>query len=259
MAADPPSRISQVATAQGLPPEEQVQRYATAVRGYLVALLRKWQVRDAEDVASEVSVEIAERFHKGGLLGWQGRGRFRDWLKKATRNQAISYLRAQTARWRRERLVGPLPEASQEFEETAPDEWETEYFRTDLLANALRALKAYEEQHPAQVYHTVVRLLGEEGLAGQEKVTSEELARRLTEATRRPPDRPYTAENFRKLKEKALRRFAEVLLEELRRTLGNPGPGVLEEELHTLGLFPYVGRFLPADWRTRGEFSPEAP
>ena len=47
--------------------------------------------------------------------------------------------------------------------------------------------------------------------------------------------------------------FAEILVAEVARTLDDPTPLAVEEELIAIGLMKYVGRYLSADWRTSGK------
>ena len=60
-------------------------------------------------------------------------------------------------------------------------------------------------------------------------------------------------EAFRKQVSRARRLFAELLVAETARTLDNPTPLAVEEELIDIGVMKYVKAFLPADWRTSGK------
>src|SRR5262249_25126889 len=69
-------------------PMQFVMRYAPAIRRYLAAILR--DPHDLDDVIQEVLLKVV----KGGLVSEeQVRGLFRDYLKAAIRNAALTHLR----------------------------------------------------------------------------------------------------------------------------------------------------------------------
>ena len=49
------------------------------------------------------------------------------------------------------------------------------------------------------------------------------------------------------------RAFAQLVVEEVARSLDWPVPEEVEQELVDLGLIKYVRDFLPPDWKTKGE------
>jgi hypothetical protein len=61
------------------------------------------------------------------------------------------------------------------------------------------------------------------------------------------------AEAFRKQASRARRLFAELLIAETARTLDDPTPLKIEEELIEIDFMKYVRSFLPPDWRTSGK------
>jgi DNA-directed RNA polymerase specialized sigma24 family protein len=229
---DQPSRFQDIATRLSLlsEPAALVDRYGVAIHRYLRALLRD------EDPAAEAASEFAIKVLRGDLARWApGTGRFRDYLKKAVRNTALDYQRKQPMR---EKQVEDLADLAR-TDNGADPVWEN-LWRTEILNGALKQLEAYERQHPDNVFHTVIAVLGEE-----EAVDSEQLAARLTERT----GRRYRAANARKQKERARRKLAELLLEEVKSTLEEPTPEEVEQELRYLGLMPYVDQLLPSAWR----------
>ena len=56
---------------------------------------------------------------------------------------------------------------------------------------------------------------------------------------------PLSAEAFRKQLSRARHRFAELLINEVSRTIADVTPELLAEELHDLGLMKYVRTMLP--------------
>src|SRR4051794_38419246 len=63
-------------------------RYGNAIRGYITAILRDQAA--GEEAMQELILAFLRR---GGAQTWPGKGRFRDYLKTAARNAAITYLR----------------------------------------------------------------------------------------------------------------------------------------------------------------------
>src|SRR5262249_56134087 len=89
-------------------------RYAQAVRAYLLALLG---AEDADDVAHDFFVRVVER---GFERAAPDRGRFRDYLKIAVRNAALSHLRRKQ---RQPRAVEALEHTAADPEGAANREW----------------------------------------------------------------------------------------------------------------------------------------
>jgi hypothetical protein len=81
--------------------------------------------------------------------------------------------------------------------------------------------------------------------------SAEQLAERLAALSGR--DRPFAAANVRQQVKRLRHKLAELLVAEVRSTLVEPTPERVEEELIEMGVMPYVRRFLPPDWRSRGE------
>jgi RNA polymerase sigma factor (sigma-70 family) len=220
--------------------QQLVLRYHKAIRSYLGALLRD------DDKADDVAQAVIVRILQGGFAGWspQPGKKFRHYLKTAVRHAAISFLREEgrTAR-ARDDLVH-LMEAGT-TDPPADDEWAKACRRT-TLEGALAGLRSYQEQTPKNVFATLAGLL-----ADHPEEDAEQLAERLEALTGR--DRPFEAANVRQQVKRLRHKLAELLVAEVRSTLVDPTPERLEEELTEMGVMPYVRRFLPPDWRTRGE------
>jgi RNA polymerase sigma-70 factor (ECF subfamily) len=217
-------------------PVRFVLRYAQAIHAYLKALLRN--AHDAEEVAQEF---LLRGITRGFVRREPLRGRFRDYLKSAVRNAALSHLR----RWRPARGRGAnlaqLP--ADDVQALAEQEWVSQWQQC-LLDRALQALDHHQRRSPGNLFYTVVRLA-----LDYPEDDSTALAARASGQI----GRPLHAEAFRKQLSRARRFFAGLLVEEVAQTLDEPTPQQIEEELIALGLMPYARAFLPPDWRTRGQ------
>lgn len=221
--------LAQEATAEGASARNAlVLRYCTAIRGYLGALLRN----DAD--ADEVAQRLLLRLLQGAFVGVTlTRGRFRDYLKHSVRNEALNFLRTQRKVSGAGVDVAQL--ADEEPDSALDEEWLTAY-RHSVLEGARRSLEAYQEQHPGNVFATVLRLLEE-----HPEEDSKELAERLSTVT----GRCYRPANFRQQVRRARQQLAHFLVEQVRQTLTNPTPELVDEEMNEVGLMSYVRDFLP--------------
>jgi DNA-directed RNA polymerase specialized sigma24 family protein len=207
-----------------------VLRYRNAIEKYLRRLLGN--VHDAEDVTNVLLVNMLQQ----GFAAWQPeQERFRDYLKRAVR-EAARACRKEARRILRvdvdvEQLMARDAGAGQ------PDPWVTTW-RAVILHKAWKALRRYQHEHRREknIFYTVLRLR-----RAQPRCHSEQLAASLTAKT----GRPFTAANARKQLERARRCFADLLCQEVARTLPAARNGQLAEELAALGLMRYVRRFLP--------------
>jgi hypothetical protein len=196
-----------------------VMRYSQAIRAYLEALLRE------HDLAEEACQEFLARFFERGLdLATPDRGRFRDYLKIAARNTALSLLRRKQAT-----PVDPVY-FDQLASVTAGDIWTREWQRV-VLDKAWRQLEAHERSAPESLYFTSLRLI-----VAYPDETSTELAGRAS----RHAQRTIAPAAFRKQLSRARRRFAELIVAEVAATLHSDARRDLREELTELGLLPFV-------------------
>jgi DNA-directed RNA polymerase specialized sigma24 family protein len=224
--ATPDSRFDMISTHLHLLhcPHELVLRYRKAIRQYLGALLR--DEHDADDVAQMVVQDML----RGKFGQWDpGKGRFRDYLKKAVRHAGLAHLR------QKQRRAGPPP-ATAACSQGTPDAVWIVSWRAAILDDALEALRAYERRHRDNVFYTVLRLR-----ADHPRDRSEQLAARLAETT----GRPFTAANARKQLERARGLLARLLVQAVKRLVPHPTPEEVQEELIDLGLIDYVGGHLP--------------
>jgi RNA polymerase sigma-70 factor (ECF subfamily) len=132
--------------------------------------------------------------------------------------------------------------------EEADAAWD-ETWRVTALENTWAALQNYERTHRGSVAHTVLSLR-----VDHPDDDSPQQAERLSKAI----GKTVNAAAARQQLHRARLRFAQLLLEEIARSLDQPTPDRVQEELVTLGLMEYVREFLPDDWKTKGELQEEA-
>ena len=203
---------------------EIVDRYSGAVYRYLGAVLGN------RDAADEVFQEFALKFVQGGFRHANpDRGRFRDYLKVSILHLVSQYRRKQRGNVREEmdvELAAQDATASQEF-----DCHFRESCRNELLSRAWLSLKAIEDRSGRPLF-TILDFRSK-----QPKLSSEMMASELTR--RLAPDRPFTAASVRKSLQDARRKFAELLVHEVRHIIGGAGREELEQELVDLELHAY--------------------
>jgi RNA polymerase sigma factor (sigma-70 family) len=202
-----------------------VQRYAGAVHRYLLASLR--DVQAAEDLAQE----FALRFLRGDFKNADpGKGRFRDYLKRAIYNLMMDYHRSRKARplVLGDEAAGPAAfyqgSWDQDLDRQFLDSW-----REQLMAHAWVELDEVQER-TGQPFADVLRLR-----VTSPDLRSGELAQRLSERLGRPVNAGWVRLNLHRAREM----FVESLLAEVERSLENSSKQGLEEELIELGLFEH--------------------
>jgi RNA polymerase sigma factor (sigma-70 family) len=214
------STDSAIAARNGL-----MERYHGAAYRYLLRILGD------PDAADEVFQEFAMRFVRGDFRRADpGRGRFRQYVKSALINLVIDYRKA------RARGSPALDDLKLEPAVDAPqpgkvDEEFVVSWRHELLSRAWVSLEQIERDR-GQPFHAVLRFKSQ-----NPHVKSAEMASRLSAELQ--PRRPWTEAGIRKLLQRARERFSEILLQEVSRSLEDPTPERLEEELIELGLFTY--------------------
>ncbi len=199
-------------------------RYGGAIRRYLRACLH-----DAE-AAEELFQEFALRFLTGGFRKADpGKGRFRDYVKTSLYHLIGNFQRQR----RREQLKRLAPDHAEPAVEPAePAERDPEFlaaWRDDLLARCWAAL-AEAESRGGPPLHTVLRFQAENP-AMRSPQMAEELGQRLGKA--------LTATGVRQTLFRARGKFADLLVEEVAHSLGDPTDEQLEEEFRELGLLEH--------------------
>jgi RNA polymerase sigma-70 factor (ECF subfamily) len=203
-----------------------LQRYEPVVRCYLGKLLRSCP--NHWEAVEECLQTFALRFLSGSFCrADRHRGRFRDYLKTAVRNLAISYQR--TDRVRSQPLDEDYEAAA---ENSCSNEEEAEFlkvWRDELFKRALRTLAAEEEQNGKRL-HSVLRMRMD-----YPDLRSAEMAERLSALFSKPVDAGWVRKRLLLARE----RFTRLLLSEVADSLDQPTRERVEEELLALGLFEY--------------------
>lgn len=231
--------IDQISTRWTLiqDPVQFVMRYAPAIRGYLGVFLK--DPHDVEDVCQAFLLRVVEQ---GVVEETALHGRFRDYLIAAVRNAALAHLRRRPVASQEGKPLDELP-ARDSFALPPDEEWLSRWRRV-VLAGAWEALENHQREHAGNLAHTVLRTL-----VDHPREDSSQLAARVSDLC----GRTLQPEAFRKQVSRARRLFAEFLVAETARTLDNPTPLQVEEELIEIGAMKYVQPFLPPDWRTNGK------
>jgi DNA-directed RNA polymerase specialized sigma24 family protein len=208
-------------------------RYGNGIYRYALAALKNPDA--AEEVLQEFALCLVRGdFRKASPEG----GRFRDLVRKVLCHLIVNYQRQEQ---RRCRLAPLLADAAVALPSAADDEaaflilW-----RDELLRRAWEGL-ARAEQNSGQPYHTILRLRVE-----QPSLSSERLAEELEKLLKKS----ISASGARQTLHRAREKFADLLLIEVSRSLEDPGPDQVEQELIDLELLIYCR---PALERRKGE------
>lgn len=204
------------ADAAGAAQRLLLERYAGAAYRYLLAAA-------GGDAADDLFQEFALRFLRGDFRRADPRrGRFRDYLKAALIHLVHDQRRAEQRR--------PLELRDHLHPARAPSEADEERtflagWRADLLDRTWKALAAANP-----TYHTVLRLR-----VDNPEATSAWLAERLGEQLGKAVDAAWV----RKTLQRAQRKYARLLVEEVKASLAAPTPEAVGQELLDLDLLKY--------------------
>jgi RNA polymerase sigma-70 factor (ECF subfamily) len=213
-------------------PLQFILRYAPAVRRYLAALIK--DPNDAEDVAQTFLLRMVSKPVTPERVP---HGRFRDYLKAVLRHAAIDLYRQRASSPAGKANLDQLPAV----EPAADRVWIAEW-RECLLQRAWDRLESHEREAPDSLAYTTLRLA-----ADHPTEDSSALAARATALS----GRTVRPEAFRKQLSRARRRFAQLLVEEIRLELEQPTGAEVAEELRDLGLMEYVRDFLPKSFQAQ--------
>ena len=193
------------------------QRYLAVVYRYLLGAVRD------PDAAAELSQELALRILRGGFRHADpSRGRFRDYLKTALIHLVDDYQKARRGR------PGPLPHDVSDTPAPADPEAGRDFlqsWRAELLDRTWTALAAAQP-----MYHAVL-LFRVENPDVPSTQMAEQLAARL--------GTPMRPDQVRKALQRSHAKFAELLVDEVATSLGNPSRDELAEEVRELDLLKY--------------------
>ncbi len=202
-----------------------IERYQGAAYRYLLGAVRN------PDVADELFQEFALKLTQGAFRSADPqRGRFRDYLKSTLYHLAVDHQKRQRKAYVSldEQVAEPAAGA---WDPDQADEQFVQHWRDEILAKAWAALRAGEGAG-GQPYFSVLKFRAEHPGA-----SSAEMAARLSEQLR--PETPFTETGIRKTLQRARTHFAEALVAEVARSLGDPTDDELEDELIAIGLLDY--------------------
>jgi RNA polymerase sigma-70 factor (ECF subfamily) len=203
--------------------QELMERYCGAVYRYLLVATRD------PHTAEDLTQEFALRFIRGRYRRADpGRGRFRDYVKTS-----LFHLVDDHRHGRKREPAAADVHAHDPTDTRAPDPGDDAAFvaswRQELLARAWDALQRHE-QETGQPYFTVLRYRVDHPQATSGAM-AEQLGARL--------GKPLTPAAARQVLHRARERFAQLLREETRVSLGDTAQDRLEEELAELNLLKY--------------------
>lgn len=210
-------------------PVRFVMRYSRAIREYLLALLKNQA--DADDV----SQSFFEKFIERGLpRADSAKGRFRDYLKVAARNAALTHLRKKRPVQAEAEFLQSLPD---DDESDADRQW-LQGCRVAILDRLWRSLDQHQRQNPGNYAFTVLQVTTQ-----YPQDDSEQQADRVSQLV----GRKLNAAAFRKQRSRARSLAAELLVADIRSTLENPTDENLEAELADLELLSLVRDLVRAE------------
>jgi RNA polymerase sigma-70 factor (ECF subfamily) len=214
--------------------QELIQRYCGAIYRYLLAA-----VRDA-DAADDLSQEFALRLVRGDFRRADpNQGRFRDFLKTTLYHLIVDHQRRKVRR-HHEALAHDVADTSDESVELPSDQEFIARWREELLNRAWDSMAILEKQS-GQPFYTILRFRAE-----NPEARSGEIAQRLSGQL----NKPLTDVGVRQTLHRAREKFADLLLEEVARSLETRAVDRLEQELIDLDLLAYcrtaLGRFSEA-------------
>jgi len=202
--------------------QQLMQRYCGAIYRYLLAAVRD------PDVADDLSQEFALRLVRGDFhRADPNQGRFRDFLKTTLYHLIVDHQRRKSRR-HHEALIVDTPAPAESVDLPSDQEFIARW-REELLNRAWDSMAALEKD-TGQPFYTILRFRAENPAA-----RSGEIARRLQGQL----GKPLTDVGVRQTLHRAREKFADLLLEEVARSLETRELDRLEQELIDLDLLSY--------------------
>lgn len=213
-----------------------LERYCGAIYRYLLGALR-----DA-DAADEVAQEFAYCFVRGDFKQADPeRGRFRDFVKTVLFHLIVNYQRQRQKRARMGPLQPDTPEPVTPPEICNSDQEFLDRWREELLDRTWEGLAEVEKQ-TGHSYYQVLRFRSE-----HPDMPSAEMAEQLSAQL----GRTISAAGARQILHRAREKFADLLLEEVSRSLQTTAEDRIEQELIDLGLLAHCRPALDRRQRKR--------
>lgn len=205
-----------------------VMRYAAAIRRYVGAIVRD------QNHADEISQEVIVRLIRGDFSGADPqRGRFRDLLKTAIRNRIRDYF-AYEGRRRSAPLDFETPD------DVGDDQLEQRWLHIWQKAVFEQTWNRLLEDEGGKQTHGYLALKLRAEFPDR---TSEQLAEELS----RLAEIEVRADRFRQLVHRMRKRFAVLLVDEVKSCLDEETDERLEEELCALELLEFVREYLRSE------------
>ena len=203
-----------------------VLRYAAAIRRYIGAI-----VKDDEQ-AAELSQDVVVRLMRGDFAGADpSKGRFRDLLKVAIRNMVRNHWQKES---RDRRSEANLDLVADEAAEAQDHEWTLAWQRS-VLQHAWARIEEEDRTTSAAKSNSAMDVL-KLRIEHPDASTAE-----LADLLRRRWKTEVKPDNCRQLLSRARKRFAAVLIDEVRSGLDDESDERLEEELAALQLLDWIG------------------
>ena len=201
---------------------EILRRYANCVFQYILGATKN------HHAAEDLTQEFALRFVRGDFRNVDPRrGRFRDYLKASLRNSVTDFFRSKT----NDENIDSFGDNQARFMELESLETTfAEQWRQRMLGITWSALQDFESAKQTQ-YYSVLFLRTEHPSS-----SSEDLAGLFSDQR----GRDVTAAWIRQTLHRARSKFAELLIEEVSKTLNSNSRQEISDELADLGLKKYV-------------------
>lgn len=207
-----------------------VLRYEVAVRKYLMALLKN------PDVVQEVIHDVLLGILKRGLGQIKGNaGRFRDYLRSSLRHAVFEQWRKQAKAASVESVLDDIvceqPGPEDEMDRVWIMQW-----RECLLERTWKAFRFQHERGEVNgAYYPILRLAVDfPGMSSTAMAAKAEVELNKT----------IRADGLRQHLRRARRHFAELLRDEVARTLDDPTPEALVDEFIDLGILDYMRDYI---------------